>query len=660
MKQARLAPALALAPILALALGSLAGCSDDGNGLDPYALGGSGGGAGSGTGAGGGGGGGGGSAGGAPSTITLLHTSDLHTNIMPWDYFSATPDDRRGLAKVATLVRRERTECSLLIDSGDTIQGTPLGTYYALVDNAPKHPMAAAMSALGYDAMALGNHEFNYGRAVLDKFIGEVNFPVLGANVRNAADGSEAYGSFVIKDVCGVKVGILGMVTPGVTTWERPENIAGLRFDNPLETAREYVPKMRAQGAEVVVVSFHSGPDRQPNGNANDPATWLTDYATWVDRGNLPNENLAVQIAQQIEGVDAILAGHTHQPIPKIMINDVIISQPNRWGSHLGKISLGVERAGGAWKVASRDAELVPVDAEVAVDAALAAATKDYHDETLAYVETPIGSAKSAFPGGFAARYTDSALADLINQVQEEAAEANGHPVDLSLAAVFSNEGAIPQGEVKLRDAYSIYVYDNTLYVMEITGQILRDALEKDAGYFATLDPAALPAAPAECKAMPAGPDYNWDIYSQIEYTIDATKPLGARVTSLKLKGVEVTPEQKLTVAINNYRGGGGGGYDMFKQGTIVWKSADGVRDFVADYVAKHPNLDPDAVNTCNFTLVPDLYATYFEASLGEAKCSAPLAGAARRDPPAVAYPRLKSVAGNTRPSDEAAARGGR
>src|SRR5262249_41878759 len=149
------------------------------------------------------------------------------------------------------------------------------------------------------------------------------------------------------------------------------------RFDNPLDTAKTYVPKMREQGAEVVVLSFHSGPDRQPTGSASDPATWMTDYNTWVDRGNLPNENLVVQIAQEVEGIDAILSGHTHQPIPKMMVGDVIVTQPNRWGSHLGKITLGVERpAGGAFKVASRDSTLVPVDAEVAVDPAVDAAVK--------------------------------------------------------------------------------------------------------------------------------------------------------------------------------------------------------------------------------------------------------------------------------------------
>jgi 2',3'-cyclic-nucleotide 2'-phosphodiesterase / 3'-nucleotidase len=607
---------------------SLFACSSE-NTVAPIVLGGgetngsAGQGAGGSAGQGAGGSAGQGAGGSSAVTLTILQTTDLHTNVMPWDYFSGTADPKRGLAKIATLIRRERAQasCSLLVDSGDTIQGTPLGTYYALEDNAPAHPMAVAMKALQYDAMALGNHEFNYGLDVLNKFIGEAGFPVLSANVRQAADGAEAFKPFIIKEVCGVKVGILGLVTPGVSTWERPENVPGLRFDNPVDTARAYVPMMREQGADVVVVSIHSGPDRQPAGNVNEPATWLTDYATWVDRGNLPNENVAAQIAQQIAGVDAILSGHTHQPIPKMMINDVVIMQPNRWGSHLGKATLGVERGEGGWSVVSRDSTLVPVDDSVAVDEEIGAALKSYHDTTVAYVDTKIGTTAGPFPGGFAARYTDSALADLINTVQEEAAEENGHPVDLSLAAIFTN-GALPQGEVTLRDAYSVYVYDNTLYVMEITGDVLRRALEKDATYFAQLDPAALPAEPGECKAMPSGPDYNWDIYSQIEYTIDATKPAGSRVTSLKFKGLDVTPAQKFTVAINNYRAGGGGAYDMFKEGTIVWKSADGVRDFVADYVTRHPNLDPAAVNTCNFTLLPDLYGQYFESTLGPAKCS--------------------------------------
>ncbi|NOJ79715.1 bifunctional metallophosphatase/5'-nucleotidase [Myxococcus xanthus] len=568
-----------------------------------------------------------------PRTLTLLQTSDLHTNIFPWDYFSGKPDAKRGVAKVATLVKQEREknpDCTLLVDTGDTIQGSPLGTYYALVDNAPQHPMAAAMNEMGYAAMALGNHEFNFGLDVLNKFKNEVNFPLLGANVRNSADGSEAFTPYVIKTVCDVKVGILGLVTPGVTTWERAENIAGLRFDDPLQTAKDYVPRMKEAGANVVVVAIHSGPDRQPTGSASNPQSWLADYADdskWADRGNLPGENQAVQIAQQVPGVDVLLTGHTHQPIPKMLLrnvdgSEVLLTQPNRWGSHLADVQLQVTWDGERWGVSTHDAQLHVVDDTVAADAAVTQSTQVHHDTTVAYVNQKIGTTTGVFPGGFAGRYVDGPLGDLINIVQEQAALEAGFAVDLSLGAIFTNDVSLPEGDVTLRDAYSVYIYDNTLYVMEINGSILRRAVEMNANYFTTIDPANLPPTPAEAKATsPSIADYNWDLYSHIEYGYDLTKPAGSRTTHLRFKGNEVTDDQVFIVAINNYRAGGGGGYSMFKEGRVLWTSADGVRDYVARYLQENQGLSPDAVNTCNFTLGPDLYTPYYAATFGPAKC---------------------------------------
>ncbi len=569
----------------------------------------------------------------SPRTLTLLQTSDLHTNIFPWDYFSGTPDAKRGVAKVATLVKQERAknpDCTLLVDTGDTIQGTPLGTYYALVDNAPKHPMATAMNEMGYAAMALGNHEFNFGQNVLRKFEREVNFPLLGANVRKSADGSEAFSPYVITTVCDVKVGILGLVTPGVMTWEPAQNIAGLRIDDPLETARTYVPKMKEAGADVVVVAIHSGPDKQPVGSASNPASWLVDYSDesqWNDRGNLPGENQAVQIAQQVPGVHVLLTGHTHQPIPKMLLrnvdgHEVLLTQPNRWGSHLADVQLNVTWDEDHWTVNTHDAQLHAVDDTVAADAEVTQRTQSYHDTTIGYVNQKIGTTTAAFHGGFAGRYVDSALADLINIVQEEAALEAGYAVDLSMTALFSNNVSLPEGDVTLRDAYSVYIYDNTLYVMEINGSILRRALEWNANYFTTIDPDNLPERPEDAKATsPAVADYNWDLYSRIDYGYDLTKPMGSRLTHLRFQGNEVTDDQVFIVALNNYRAGGGGGYSMFREGRVLWNSADGVRDYVARYLQANQGLSPDAVNTCNFTLAPDLYTPYFASTLGVAKC---------------------------------------
>lgn len=283
-------------------------------------------------------------------------------------------------------------------------------------------------------------------------------------------------------------------------------------------------------------------------------------------------------------------------------------------------MSLSVDNADGPFKVRERDSGLLVVDQTVSPNAEVVAAIQPYHDATVQYVEETIGSTVAEFPGGDAARFTDGALADFINAVQLDAAAKAGHPTQVSLAALFNNTGMLPKGNVKLRDAYSAYIYDNTLYVMEITGKILRDALEQDAKYFVKIDPAAVPATAAACKD-PKVPDYNWDLYSGIDYTIDLTKDAGSRVTSLTLAGAPVTADQKLIIAVNNYRGGGGG-FPMFKQGTVLWRSSDGVRvrDFIAAYVKAHPTLDPDAFNTCNSKLVPSLYNLYFPGT--PQKCS--------------------------------------
>jgi 2',3'-cyclic-nucleotide 2'-phosphodiesterase/3'-nucleotidase len=546
----------------------------------------------------------------APRTLALLQTSDLHANLMPWNYFSASADPKVGLAKIATLVAQERaaTPCTLLVDDGDTIQGTPLGTYYATLDQTARHPMAVAMNALGYDAMTAGNHEFNYGLGTLGRFQNDARFPVLSANVRKRSDGSPAFTPYLLKTVCGVKVGILGLTTPGITTWDA-ENTRDLLVDLPIDAAARFVPEMKARGAEVVVVAFHAGPDRTPAGALTD-ASWLTSLSTWIDNGSMPHENDVIELAQQVPGIDAILTGHTHLAIPGMLVGGTVIVQPYRWGSHLAEVKLGLEHTSGSWAVASRNARLLPVDATVAADPTISTLVKPYHDATVAYVEAKIGTAVAAFPGGDQARFTDGALADLINAVQMGAAARAGFPVDVSLAAIFNNTGMIPQGDVKLRDAYSAYIYDNTLYVQQVTGRVLRNALEQDAAYFLTLDPANMPTTAAATK-NPNARDYNWDLYSGIDYTIDLTRPVGSRVTRLQLRGAEVTDDQVIRIAINNYRAGGGG-YNAFAGSPILWKSADGVRDYLAAYVAAHPGLDPAAINVCNMTLVPDLHARYF------------------------------------------------
>ena len=545
-------------------------------------------------------------------TLTILQTTDLHSNLLAFDYYTSKTAEW-GLAKVATLIRRERAADpnALLVDSGDTIQGTPLGYYYAAIDKNAPHPMAVTMNALKYDAAALGNHEFNYGQETLNRWIGQLNFPVLSANIRKA-DGSEAYRPYVIKDVSGVKVGILGMTTPAIPNWEKPENIAGLRFDNPVEIAKRYVPQIRAEGADIVVVVQHIGWDKTPS-DTSKPANWLTDPATWQDSGSLPQENLTIELAQQVPGIDVILAGHSHLDVPKTIVNGVLILESSYWGRVLGKVSLQLQRNGDHWQVAGKDSKTLPVIG-VDQDSEIKDLAYPYHDQTVKYISTPVGTATGAFPGGPQGRYLDGPLADFINTVQIDAAAAAGYPVDISLAALFTDSGQIPQGQIALRDVYSAYIYDNTLYVLEINGDILRRALEKDAEYFIQVDPAALPPDPKGIVAANAR-DYNWDIYTGVDYTIDISKPAGQRLTRLQFKGKDVAPDQKFRIAINNYRASGGGGFAMFKEGTRVWASTNEVRDLMAAYVQAKGTIDPQAINVRNFTLLPNVYEKYFGAA---------------------------------------------
>ena len=543
------------------------------------------------------------------ATITLLQTSDLHGNLLGWDYYANKPAEW-GLAKVATLVKQERAVDPdlLLLDSGDTIQGTPLTYYYNVIDKTAPHPMAATMNALGYTMGALGNHEFNYGLEALNRYRSEAKFPILSANTR-MTDGSEAFEAYIIKDVKGVKVGILALTTPAIPNWEKPANYAGLRFDDSIEIAKQYVPKMKDAGADVVIVLQHIGWERLPKDSAK-PESWLTDEATWQDSGSLPGENTTIRLAKEVPGIDVIFSGHSHLNVPKAMINGVLITEPSYWGRVLGKATISLEQVDGKWKVVSKDATTLPVT-NVALDPDIAGIAQPYHDTTIKYISTPIGTASGEFSGGPKARYIDSPLGDLINTVQTKAAADAGYPVQASLAAIFTDEGMIPAGEITLRNAYSVYIYDNTLYVLDITGDILRRALEKNAEYFKQLDPNNLPADPKGVVADNAR-DYNWDLYTGFDYSLDLTRPVGQRVTKLQMNGVDIAPDQTIRIAINNYRASGGGAFGMFREGKVVWQSTSEVRDLIAEYVKGLGTLDPAQVNTVNFTLVPDLYGHYF------------------------------------------------
>ena len=509
--------------------------------------------------------------------IVILGTSDLHGNVDNYDYFTdsePTGSSQRGLTKIWTYAQNvmATNPNTILIDNGDTIQGNPLAYYFNVLDTSVTNPLAASMNKMGFVAATVGNHEFNYGPAVFNKYQAEADFPLLSANVTGCQDYT--FQPYAIEDVGGVQVGILGLTPPAVVHWERPENIVGCVFGDAMDAANLYVPEMKAAGADVIVVAAHTGLDET--------------YGYGRD------ENFAKFLANEVPGIDVILAGHAHANVASQVINGVLITEPYYWGRNISDIRITVSGSGTDWTVIGKSST-TPGLGSIVEDPELLAITKPYHDTTVAYINTPIGTATGDFPGGFQARVADGPMADLINLVQTEAAAAAGFPVEASLAALFTNTAQINAGPIKLKDAYAVYIYDNTLYVIEATGQMIKDEIEWTATYFNQYF-----YEPAGVTVNSAVRDYNYDLWSGIEYTLDVTKPVGQRVVELKLNGQPLAMDQVVHVALNNYRATG-----KFPTAPKLYQSTTEVRELITNWIMKKGTISPEDVYVQNFMLLP-------------------------------------------------------
>ncbi|MGI9067416.1 MAG: bifunctional metallophosphatase/5'-nucleotidase [Pyrinomonadaceae bacterium] len=508
--------------------------------------------------------------------IVILGTTDLHGNIFPIDYYTDKPDNR-GLAKVATLIKRVRkeTENVVLVDSGDTIQGTPLAYYHNKKNNKPPDPMMLAMSALKYDAMAVGNHEYNFGLKVLEKARSEATFPWLSANTYNQGTGETHYKPYIIKEVAGVRVGILGLTTPGVPTWENAPNYVGLGFDDPLLEAKKWVPILRGRGrADVVVIAMHMGLEEDLRTGEINP-------------GQVKNENRAIAIAKQVPGIDLIFMGHTHRDVPSLVINGVVLTQANYWGRHLARADLYLENVSNKWRVYARSARTIPIDDKVDADEEILKLTEPYNRETQAWLSREIGESAAELTA-LEARFKDTAILDLIQRVQLEAGKAQ-----VSMAAVFNPQARIAKGPVTVRNIAGLYVYENTLVVIEVTGRQLKEALEHSAKYFRTYEPGKSPADLVDEKI----PAYNFDIAEGVTYELNISKPNGQRIEKLQYQGKPVLPDQKFRLATNNYRVNGGGGYTMYKGAPVVYRSGEEIRELIIDWVERHKTIPTEPTN---------------------------------------------------------------
>ncbi|GAA3801121.1 5'-nucleotidase C-terminal domain-containing protein [Sphaerisporangium flaviroseum] len=547
-------------------------------------------------------------------TVTVMASSDIHGNALNWDYFkNAEFDDSAhndvGLAKVSTLVNQIRADRgaghTLLFDSGDTIQGTPLDYYFAKVEPITEtgrtHPMAKAMNAIGYDAVTLGNHEFNYGLPLLAKWVKQMKAPVLGANAVSARTGLPAYLPFIIKTmkVDGgkpVKVGVLGLTNPGVAIWDKANVEGRLKFLDLVASAKKWVPVIRALGADVVLVTAHAG----DNG--------LSSYGT-----DLPVENASALVAEEVPGIDAVLFGHAHNDVPQKFVTNkatgrqVLLTEPGKWGQRLSVVDFTLARQHGRWAVTGKSSTTLNTNT-VAEDPKIVALMKGQHDKTVGYVNQVVAQSKEQLSAA-ESPYKDTAILDYIQKVQTDlVAKAVEGTADaslpvLSIAAPFSRTAVFPAGPVSVRDMAGLYVYDNTLLGVKLTGAQIKDYLEYSAKYFAQVAPGA-PIDLATLTNAGGTPDYNYDQLSGVSYDIDISKPVGQRIVNLSYQGQPVTGDRQFVVAINNYRQSGGGGFPHVTTAPVVYNAQVEIRQALIDAATASGTIDPATFADPNWKLV--------------------------------------------------------
>ncbi|HDM8226944.1 TPA: 2',3'-cyclic-nucleotide 2'-phosphodiesterase [Vibrio campbellii] len=572
--------------------------------------------------------------------LRIIETTDIHTNVMDYDYYKDQPSQQIGLSRAATLVKQAREEAvnSVLVDNGDLIQGSPMGDYMAAkgINAGEIHPVYKAMNQLDYDVGNIGNHEFNYGLEFLKNSIDGANFPYVSANVFDKKTGEHYFKPYLIKthtfkDTDGqnheIKVGYIGFVPPQIMVWDK-KNLEGKVFAEDItETAKKLVPQMKKEGADVIVAIPHSGISTDPY--------------------KLGAEN-SVYYLTEVEGIDAIAFGHSHAVFPgkdfaklqgvdnaKGTINGVTAVMPGRWGSHVGVMDLMLKEKDGKWQVVEGQSEARPIfdkankKSLAEADKGIVDALVDDHKGTREFVNQPIGKANDVMYS-FLALVQDDPTIQIVNLAQKDYVERfiQGDPdlADipvLSAAAPFKVGGRkddpngfteVESGQLTFRNAADLYLYPNTLVAMKVKGKEVHEWLECSAGQFNHIDVNS--TQPQSLINWDNFRTYNFDVIDGVNYQIDVTQPPkydascnvinpdSQRIVNLTYNGKPVDPKQDFIIATNNYRA-----YSATFPGTgpdfIAFDAPDENRSVVAAYISRiskeQGEVTPSADNNWSF-----------------------------------------------------------
>ncbi|MFW1209505.1 2',3'-cyclic-nucleotide 2'-phosphodiesterase [Vibrio parahaemolyticus] len=572
--------------------------------------------------------------------LRIIETTDIHTNVMDYDYYKDQPSQQIGLSRAATLVKQAKSEVenSVLVDNGDLIQGSPMGDYMAAkgIQAGEVHPVYKAMNQLHYDVGNIGNHEFNYSLDFLQNTLAGANFPYINANVFDKKTGEHYFQPYLIKthsfkdtdgEVHQVKVGYIGFVPPQIMVWDKKNLEGNVVAKDIKETAEKLIPQMKKEGADIIVAIPHSGVSTDPY--------------------KLGAEN-SVYYLTQVKGIDAIAFGHSHAVFPgkgfenlqgvdnnKGTINGVTAVMPGRWGSHVGVMDLVIEQKDGRWQVVEGQSEARPIFDKATkkslaeADQGIIRALEDDHKGTREFVNQPIGKANDVMYS-FLALVQDDPTIQIVNLAQKDYVERfiQGDPdlADipvLSAAAPFKVGGRkddpngfteVESGQLTFRNAADLYLYPNTLVAMKVKGKEVHEWLECSAGQFKHID--VNTTQPQSLIDWDNFRTYNFDVIDGVEYQIDITQPPkydasckvinpdSQRIVNLTFNGKPVDPKQDFIIATNNYRA-----YSNTFPGTgpdfIAFDSPDENRSVVAAYISRvseeKGEVTPSADNNWSF-----------------------------------------------------------
>lgn len=532
--------------------------------------------------------------------LKIVETSDVHGNFYPYDFVRRQPS-AGSLARVYTWVQQERRRFGdnlILLDNGDILQGQPSAYYYNYIDTVSPHLTAEMLNFMAYDAGNMGNHDIETGRAVFDRWTGDCRFPVLGANILDTATGKTHLKPYVVLEREGVKIAVLGMITPAIPMWLSENLWPGLRFEDMEAAARKWIPFIREQEKpDVIIGLFHAGKN----------AVWM---------GGKYRDNASVEVASRVPGFDVVLAGHDHARACFKVANEagdsVLVVNPANNAVTVGDVEITLTLRGGKVTDKLVEGRLTDVGALEPSPEFMQHFAGQY-DAIQAFVSKKIGrftqpiSTRPAYFG-------PSAFVDLIHRLQLEIGKA-----EISLAAPLSFDARIEAGDIYVSDMFNLYKYENMLYTMSLSGKEIRGALEMSYALWTNQmhspgDPLLLlresSVSGAEERTFFQHPSYNFDSAAGIIYTVDITRPAGQKVTILSMAdGTPFDENRMYKVAVNSYRGNGGG--ELLTKGAgisqeelksrILFSTDKDLRYYLMQYIEQRQIVTPRSLDQWKF-----------------------------------------------------------